>query len=372
MSKVPPLSVVMPVRNAAPYLDESIGSILGQSFSDFEFVIRDDGSTDRSREIIRHWARRDSRIRAFEGRQLGLSEGANWVVHEARAPVIARMDADDVARPDRLARQLRVLDETETVDLVGSLYSVIDSRGRSILPVARWRLGRKSCYHPFPHTSAMFRKTAFLDAGGYRRQCIYWEDLDLFLRMSRAGRIAVISEPLVSYRISDAGVRSVSDPVTFEREIDKSVRCLSLFEAGESYDHLLDAAPAPAGTRVHPYVFPARGSAALWDKAPVRELGGLWRRAALRPDLISLQCLVWAAWARVNPGSLRMLLRSMHWLRNLAASHIAPGSVYEWRPGGRARALEPGPVRQPTAPAREPAAGPRIEPAMTGLQPVES
>lgn len=372
MSKVPPLSVVMPVRNAAPYLDESIGSILGQSFSDFEFVIRDDGSTDRSREIIRQWAQRDRRIRAFEGPQLGLSGGANWVVDEARAPIVARMDADDVARPDRLARQLRVLNEAETVNLVGSLYSVIDSGGRRILPVAKWRLGRKSCYHPFPHTSAMFRKSAFVDAGGYRPQCVYWEDLDLFLRMSRTGRIAVVAEPLVSYRISDAGVRSVSDPITFDRAIDTSVRCLSLFEAGESYDHLLDGAPAPEGTRIHPYVFLARGSAALWDKAPVRELGGLWRRAALRPNLTSLQCLVWAVWARVNPVSLRMLLRSMHRLRNLAASRIALGSVYEWWPGGRARALEIGPVRQPSAPVREPAADPRIEPAVTGLQPVES
>jgi hypothetical protein len=67
-----------------------------------------------------------------------------------------------------------------------------------------------------------------------------------------------------------------------------------------------------------------------------------------------------------------MLLRSMHRLRNLAASGIAPGSVYEWRPGERARALETGPVRQPPAPAREPAADPRMEPAVAGPQPVES
>jgi glycosyltransferase involved in cell wall biosynthesis len=357
----------MPVRNAAPYLDEAIESILRQSFTDFEFVIRDDRSTDGSLEIIRKWAARDSRIRAFEGEQLGLSDNSNWIVHEARAPIVARMDADDVARPDRLEQQLGVLNAAPRIDLVGSLYSVIDSRGTHILPVARWRLGRETFYHPFPHTSAMFRKSAFLAAGGYRPQCIYWEDLDLFLRMSEAGGIAVISEPLVSYRISDAGVRTVSDSVKFEREIDKSVRCLNLFRAGGSYDHLLDAPAASKGTKVHPYVFLTRGSAALWDKAPVRVLGGMWKRAALRFNLTSLQCLGWAVWARLSPGSLRFLLRSMHRLRNATSAGIAPGTVYEWRPGKKARPLALASAERPAAPAADAA---QIAPAAADPQPV--
>lgn len=361
----------MPVRNAAPYLDEAIGSILRQTFTDFEFVIRDDRSTDGSLDIIRKWASRDPRIRAFEGEQLGLSDNSNWIVHEARAPIVARMDADDVARPDRLERQLRVLDAAPEVDLVGSLYSVIDSRGTHILPVARWRLGRESVYHPFPHTSAMFRKSAFLAAGGYRPQCIYWEDLDLFLRMSKAGRIAVISEPLVSYRISDAGVRTVSDSVKFEREIDMSVRCLNLFRAGGSYDHLLDAPAPPEGTRVHPYVFLTRGSAALWDKAPVRVLGGMWKRAALRFNLTSLQCLGWAVWARLSPGSLRFLLRSMHRLRNATASAIASGTVYEWRPGKKARPLATGPAETRLAAAPASPGNAQAAPSAATPQPAE-
>lgn len=353
----------MPVRNAAPYLDESIRSILAQSLTDFEFVIRDDGSTDGSQEIIRRWAARDRRIRAFEGEQLGLVEIADWVVREAMAPIVARMDADDIAHPDRLARQVALLDRDPTVVLVGALFEAINSRGEPILPVGRWRLARKTCYVPFPHTSVTLRKQAFLDVGGYRPDCIYWEDLDLFLRLGRIGRIAVISDPLVAYRTSGAGVRRVAEAVRFERAIDKSLRCLALFRAGRSYDHLLSGAGAPPKT--DPYVFVARGSAALWDNVPVRELKGLRDRGALRFNLTTLQCLVWALWARLHPPSLRGVLRIVHRRRNASASQIEPGKVYEWRPGEGARPFRAVPPAAAPARARlfaEPQSDLRVEP----------
>ncbi|MDQ5808513.1 MAG: glycosyltransferase family 2 protein, partial [Actinomycetota bacterium] len=117
-----PLSVVMPVRNARPYLDQSISSVLGQTFGDFELVIRDDGSTDGSREVLRAWARRDRRIRLHEDdRPLGPAGSSNWVVAHSDAPFVARMDADDVAHPDRLRRQLAVLRAHADVDVVGAL-----------------------------------------------------------------------------------------------------------------------------------------------------------------------------------------------------------------------------------------------------------
>src|SRR2546426_1979314 len=83
----PSISIVMPVHNALPYLDESIGSILGQTFTDFEFVILDDASTDGSNAALRRWARKDGRIRLYEGRRkLGLTGSSNFVVTKARAP----------------------------------------------------------------------------------------------------------------------------------------------------------------------------------------------------------------------------------------------------------------------------------------------
>src|SRR4051794_31799848 len=106
MYRVPPVSVVMPARNVAPYIDAAVESILQQSFEEFELVIRDDGSDDGTTERLRAWAARDRRIRLHEGEQLGLAGSSNWVVREARAPLVARMDGDDIARRDRLERQL--------------------------------------------------------------------------------------------------------------------------------------------------------------------------------------------------------------------------------------------------------------------------
>src|ERR1051325_8575515 len=105
----PPLSVVMPVHNAQRFLNESIGSIVNQTFSAFEFIILDDASTDGSAKILREWERRDNRIRVFTSeRNLGLSRSSNAVVSKARAPLVARMDADDISHPGRLKRQTEI------------------------------------------------------------------------------------------------------------------------------------------------------------------------------------------------------------------------------------------------------------------------
>src|ERR1043166_9107955 len=102
----PQISVTMPARNAAGFINESIASIINQTFTNFELVILNDASTDNTEEIIREWQKRDSRIRLLRSeRQLGLTGSSNRVVAETRAPLLARMDADDVAHPRRLERQ---------------------------------------------------------------------------------------------------------------------------------------------------------------------------------------------------------------------------------------------------------------------------
>src|SRR5437764_6248747 len=97
----PILSVVMPVHNALPHLDEAVQSILGQTYTKFEFVIYDDGSTDGSTERLRYWAEQDGRIRLTVGkRNLGPVGSSNFVVGKASGDLIARMDADDISHPD--------------------------------------------------------------------------------------------------------------------------------------------------------------------------------------------------------------------------------------------------------------------------------
>src|SRR5262245_53463950 len=189
-SRVPPLSVVMPVKNAEPFLDAAIDSILNQTFSDFEFIILDDASTDGTLCAARKWAARDPRIRVERScRSLGLTESSNAVVALTRAEIIARMDGDDVSHSDRFRRQLKVLAEDEKLGLIGTLADGIDGAGRSVRPRDRWRIARRSRYVPFPHGSIMFRRSVFDAVGGYR-DVGEPEDLDLFHRMAQIATVA--------------------------------------------------------------------------------------------------------------------------------------------------------------------------------------
>ena len=127
VAETPKVSVVMPVHNAMPYLDVAVESILGQTFADFEFVILDDASTDGSTARLREWADRDPRIRLLEEkRNLGPALSSQRVAEAARAPIVARMDADDVSYPRRLEEQLEVLRS----EVVGQRKEREEVRGR--------------------------------------------------------------------------------------------------------------------------------------------------------------------------------------------------------------------------------------------------
>src|SRR5215510_10820190 len=129
----PALSVVMPAYNAARFLNESIASILSQSFGDFEFIILNDGSTDSSAALLREWACQDSRIRLLANEQAtGLARSSNLLLANARAPLVARMDADDIAHPDRLRRQMELMESEPAVVLVGTMCDGIDANGRGV------------------------------------------------------------------------------------------------------------------------------------------------------------------------------------------------------------------------------------------------
>ncbi|MDQ3741509.1 MAG: glycosyltransferase family 2 protein, partial [Actinomycetota bacterium] len=290
-----PLSVVMPVRNARPYLDQSISSVLGQTFGDFELVIRDDGSTDGSREVLRAWARRDRRIRLHEDdRPLGPAGSSNWVVAHSDAPFVARMDADDVAHPDRLRRQLAVLRAHADVDVVGALSDAVDQHGRRIRPPDRGMLARSSSHAPFEHGSMMFRRSAFERVGGYRERCAYWEDLDLLLRIARDGRIVVLPDVLYTYRYGGTSTRLTSDQELVEAALDLMFRCVAEHERAGSYEHLL-AGGTPE--QLLPRAIRAYGTLELWTGRTPSLVPRLLRRAEVRLDADTATSLVWTAWA---------------------------------------------------------------------------
>ena len=212
----PAISVILPVYNAEAYVCEAVESILAQTFTDFECIIINDGSTDGSGAILRELAERDARIVLVERPNGGLVSALNKGLEMARADLIARMDADDVAMPERFALQhARMVQEPELA-VLGSFIRFMDKVGNIIRLVER-PLTRKAIAHclehrgcPVAHPAVMMRRDAVLKAGSYRKAFCPAEDYDLWLRMSDLGyAIANLPQPLLNYRWHDANVSVV-------------------------------------------------------------------------------------------------------------------------------------------------------------------
>jgi glycosyltransferase involved in cell wall biosynthesis len=330
----PLISVVMPVHNALPYLDESIGSILNQTFKDFEFVILDDASTDGSGAHLREWAGRDKRIRLYETpRQLGPSGSSNFVVGKASAEVIARMDADDVSHAERLGRQWEIIKSRPEVALVGTLFEGIDERGHRVRPRDRWRLTRRSAFSPFPHGSAMFRRQVFYEVGGYREACAGWEDQDLFLRIRLRGPIVILSDALYYYRFQVNSVVSGRSMERAAKVIGQQQRCLQELRSGRDYTWLLNETEPNGHHRTAlADAFYLRGSMRLWAGQSPQILSLMLQHKSLGFGLRPLRALLLAIWSAANPASLRFCLRSFIRARDLLASRrVKDGGIYEWR-----------------------------------------
>jgi hypothetical protein len=206
MADAPRVSVVMPVHNGGEYLARAVESILGQTLADFEFVIVNDGSTDTTAATLQAYQARDSRVRVHHGARAGLVASLNRGCADARAAYIARMDADDIAFTDRLARQADFLDHHPGVAVVGSAVVRIDGGGRelkrSISPTSHAAIvDALSAYTPFTHPSVMFRADAFVAVGRYRFAYGPAEDYDLWVRLSERYELANLAEPLLYYRV---------------------------------------------------------------------------------------------------------------------------------------------------------------------------
>lgn len=197
------VSVVMSVYNAERYLARAVESILDQDLVNFEFIAIDDGSTDRSRSILRSFA--DERLVVMEQTNHGLPRALNRGIRESRAPLIARMDADDISMPERLRLQVEFLDQNSDYVAVGSNANVIDEEGQYVYttdkPLDDKTLRARLPETPFIHPSSMFRKSAFDAAGRYCEQMITAQDTVLFNRLVRWGKVANLADPLIQYRI---------------------------------------------------------------------------------------------------------------------------------------------------------------------------
>jgi GT2 family glycosyltransferase len=218
VSQTPALSVVIAVFDGERFLRETLDSVLEQSFADFELIVVDDGSTDASPEILADYGARDPRLRSHRQANQGASASLNVGIGLARAPLIARLDADDLALPGRFERQVRFLDENPAVGMVGGQATIVDDEGREVAP-ARYPLADSEIRQafaattPFIHSAVTMRKAVFDQAGRYRVAFDNAEDLDLWLRIAERAELANLPDLVVAYRIhgSQASVQSLQN-----------------------------------------------------------------------------------------------------------------------------------------------------------------
>lgn len=336
----PTLTVMMPVYNAAPYLEAAVESILAQTLSNIRVLIIDDGSDDGSGEILDRLARTDARIELVRRGRRGQIATRNELLLRAGTDIVACADADDVSRPDRLARQLAIFERDPALVVLGCQMCVIDAGGRPFAelrkPVGaalvRTALKRGTA---IAQPSCMMRRKAVLAMGGYRGAYEHAEDYDFFLRASEFGKVDNADFIGVNYR-AHAGSVSHRHAIRQLASADLARSTHLLRTAGEA-DPTTELANAPAFD--HPVMKALVASTALY-----RALAAIDARAGTGPlrvllaahinrkqsrhvqraimeavrqrrfDALSARALVRAA--TLGPGRLVRLYYSRHLARN--------------------------------------------------------
>jgi glycosyltransferase involved in cell wall biosynthesis len=207
----PAVSLIIAVRNPGRFLQPTLQSLADQTFKDYEAIIVDNGRDDGTDRILAAWAAKDDRISVYPYRSIGLARCLNYGASLARAPLIARLDGDDVLLPDRLAVQHARMSKDADLGLLGACVDLIDGQDR---PLGRRRLPLHDAElrsflrtgNPFVHSTIMMRKSAFDAVGGYRIGLRLCEDFDLWCRIAAVTRIANCEEALARYRIHESSM----------------------------------------------------------------------------------------------------------------------------------------------------------------------
>lgn len=197
--KKPKVSVVMPVYNSEKFLRSAIESILNQTFSNFEFIIINDGSTDTSHKIISSY--RDKRIKIIKNKKnIGLAKSLNKGIKIAKGEYIARMDADDISNPTRLEKQVSLMTQDKSVDLVGSWARIKDTKHILKYPIHDHEIKTEMIFNnPFVHSSVMV-KSSLLRKNLYNPKYIVAQDFELWSRIQAEAIFSNIPEILITRR----------------------------------------------------------------------------------------------------------------------------------------------------------------------------
>jgi glycosyltransferase involved in cell wall biosynthesis len=201
---VPAISVALSVHNGMPWLADAIASVLAQTAGDLELVVVDDGSTDATPDFLA--TLRDRRLRVERHHRRGLTRSLNRALALCAGELVARLDADDVALPERLDRQRAYLGAHPEVGVLGTGAREVDEGGREVgvvTPPADDAALRRALIrrNPFVHSSVMMRRVLVERLGGYDERLPVAQDYDLWMRMSRLTRLGNLPEPLVVRRL---------------------------------------------------------------------------------------------------------------------------------------------------------------------------
>lgn len=200
----------MPAYNAAEYIAEAITSVLDQTFTDFELLIVNDGSTDDTVEVIRSFE--DERIVLVNRPNGGVSEALNTGLRHARAGYIARFDADDICHPERLEIQYGYVRSDPRYHILGSAADYVDMHGNYVFtyqPPAHSDEHIRSLDHslcPFIHSTVFYRKDVVLSAGGYNKYALGFEDHLLWRNIAKEGKVFNFSRSLIKVRLNPGSV----------------------------------------------------------------------------------------------------------------------------------------------------------------------
>ena len=194
------VSVLIGAYNNASTLPRAVNSILAQTVADLELIVVDDGSTDGTAELVSGLD--DERVRYLPLEHMGISRSLNEGLRAARAPVVAIQDADDHSEPERLERQLALLDREPDVAVVGTRMHEEDNEGRRLAPRTSFASGDVTKvlmrFNPIPNSCVAMRRETVLGVGGYDPRWRYAMDYDLWLRIADGHGVATIDEPLAT------------------------------------------------------------------------------------------------------------------------------------------------------------------------------
>ena len=210
MKKRPAISVLMPAYNAEKYIGKAIESVLQQTYTDFELVIVNDGSTDGTEKVISTFT--DKRIVLINQPNRGVGAALNTGLQHAKAAYIARFDADDLCHPQRLEKQIRFLQQNPEYILVGSDADYILENDdflfhfRCIAHTHEEIMQKLYFYCPFVHPSVMYKKESICNAGGYPTDAHNFEDYLLWTAIANSGKLCNLPEPLIQYRLNPNSV----------------------------------------------------------------------------------------------------------------------------------------------------------------------